>query len=137
LAGYMRVLTPAFLQQFRHADGYFNVINIHPSLLPAFPGAHGYEDAFNYGVKISGVTIHLVDEHVDHGPILAQAAFERYDDDTLETFKARGLELEHKLYPAVLQEIARNGIKLLPSQRVDSEKGSVAASQPAGRGGRS
>ncbi len=110
LAGYMRVLTGRFLNHFRHADGYFKVINIHPALLPAFPGMHGYEDAFAYGVKVSGITVHLLDEQVDHGPILAQEAFKRLDDDTLETFKARGLEVEHRLYPAVLQAIATYGL---------------------------
>jgi phosphoribosylglycinamide formyltransferase-1 len=114
LAGYMRILTSKFLQAFRHADGYFRVINIHPSLLPAFPGAAGYDEAFAYGVRLSGITVHLVDEQVDHGPILAQECFPRFEDDTLETFKARGLELEHQLYPAVLQRIAQaGGVKLL------------------------
>ncbi len=113
LAGYMRVLTPSFLQAFRHSAGYFRVINIHPSLLPAFPGANAYEDAFNYGVKVSGSTVHLVDEQVDHGPILAQAAFTRLDSDTLESFKGRGLALEHSLYPKVLQQISQDGIELL------------------------
>lgn len=114
LAGYMRILTSQFLNAFRHPSGYFRVINIHPSILPAFPGASGYEDAFAYGVRISGVTVHLVDEQVDHGPILAQACFVREDDDTLESFRARGLELEHRLYPSVLQSIALQGINLLP-----------------------
>jgi phosphoribosylglycinamide formyltransferase-1 len=113
MAGYMRVLTPDFLQEFRHPDGYFKVINIHPSLLPAFPGAHAYEDAFAYGVRVSGITVHLVDEQVDHGPILAQEAFERFPEDTLETFKQRGLQIEHRLYPAVLEQIARCGVPVL------------------------
>lgn len=114
LAGYMRVLTPGFLESFRDPRGYFRVINIHPSLLPAFPGAHAYEDAFEYGVRLSGITVHLADEKVDYGPILAQAAFPRYADDTLETFRQRGLALEHRLYPEVLQSIATDGVKLLP-----------------------
>lgn len=112
LAGYMRVLTPLFLSAFKSPEGYFRVINIHPSLLPAFPGASGYEDAFAAGVTKSGITIHLVDEEVDHGPILAQAEFDRLPDDTVETFKARGLALEHQLFPRVLQQIATQGIKL-------------------------
>lgn len=113
LAGYMRVLTPHFLKEFRHPDGYYRVINIHPSLLPAFPGAHAYEDAFAYGVRLSGITVHLVDEAVDHGPILAQATFPRLPEDTIESFRARGLQIEHELYPAVLNEIAQSGIKIL------------------------
>jgi formyltetrahydrofolate-dependent phosphoribosylglycinamide formyltransferase len=127
LAGYMRVLTPRFLQTFKHQEGYFRVINIHPSLLPAFPGAHGYEDAYNYGVRISGITVHLVDEHVDHGPILAQESFVRREDDTLDSFKARGLAVEHKLYPAVLQQIAERGLRLL-----GASKDALAATQIAG-----
>lgn len=112
LAGYMRVLTPFFLRAFKHAGGYFRVINIHPSYLPNFPGANAYEDAFNAGVKESGITVHLVDEQVDHGPILAQEKFQRMDDDSLESFKARGLAIEHQLYPKVLQKIAKEGIQL-------------------------
>jgi len=114
LAGYMRVLTPHFLQRFRDRRGYYRVINIHPSLLPAFPGKSAYEDAFAHGVRLSGITVHLVDDLVDHGPILAQEAFPRLDDDTLEAFKERGLAVEHRLYPAVLEAIARTGINLLP-----------------------
>jgi phosphoribosylglycinamide formyltransferase-1 len=111
LAGYMRVLTAHFLQHFKDPAGYFRVVNIHPALLPAFKGGNGYEDAFNYGVKVSGVTIHLVDEEVDHGPILAQRAFPRLAEDTLETFKERGLALEHALYPEVLASIVNAGVE--------------------------
>jgi phosphoribosylglycinamide formyltransferase-1 len=114
LAGYMRILSAEFLTSFRHPAGYYRVINIHPSLLPAFPGKSAYEDAFAHNVRVSGITVHLVDDQVDHGPILAQEAFDRLEADTLETFKARGLAVEHKLFPAVLQRIAREGITLLP-----------------------
>ena len=103
-----------FMKNWHDEAGYFRVVNIHPSLLPAFKGTRGYEDAFNYGVKVSGVTVHLVDEDVDHGPILAQEPFPRFDSDTLESFCARGLSVEHALYPAVLQMIASNGGKLQP-----------------------
>lgn len=117
LAGYMRIVSADFLRNFASADGtFFRVINIHPSLLPAFPGAHGYEDAFAYGAKVSGITVHLVDEHVDHGPILAQMSFARYADDTIDSFKSRGLQLEHKLLPEVLQEIAVNGVHFYSRQ---------------------
>ncbi|MFX4528027.1 formyltransferase family protein, partial [Acinetobacter baumannii] len=87
LAGYMRILSETFLVHFKDPRGFYRVVNIHPSLLPAFPGKGAYEEAFNYGVKVSGITIHLVDEKVDHGYILAQEAFPRFDDDTLATFK--------------------------------------------------
>jgi phosphoribosylglycinamide formyltransferase, formyltetrahydrofolate-dependent len=120
LAGYMRVLSPHFLKEWKHEAGYFKVINIHPSLLPAFKGTSGYEDAFKYGVKVSGVTVHLVDEDVDHGPILAQVPFPRFPNDTLETFCARGLSVEHALYPSVLQTIATEGIQLTPATKLEA-----------------
>lgn len=110
LAGYMRIVSANFLKHFQDKLGFYRVINIHPSLLPAFPGRAGYEDAFYYGVKVAGVTIHLVDEKVDHGPILAQQPFPRFPGDSLESFKERGLSVEHALYPAVLQQIATKGI---------------------------
>lgn len=120
LAGYMRVLSSAFLANFKDPRGFFKVINIHPSLLPAFPGIRGYEEAFEYGVKIAGVTVHLVDEKVDHGPILAQATFSREADDTIESFKARGLKIEHELFPQVLQNIAKNGVTYFKRLKNDS-----------------
>jgi len=110
LAGYMRILSPRFLQRFRDERGFFRVINIHPSLLPAFPGVSGYDDAFQAGVTVSGVTVHLADEKVDHGPILAQESFPRMENDTLDTFKARGLAVEHRIYPDVLAKIAGGGL---------------------------
>ncbi len=113
LAGYMRVLSETFLREFKHEEGYFRVINIHPSLLPSFPGAHAYEEAFAYGGTLSGITVHLVDEKVDHGPILAQESFSRHADDSLDQFKARGLALEHKLFPEVLQNISKHGVKFI------------------------
>lgn len=128
LAGYMRILSLNFLHAFKdESKDIYRVINIHPSLLPAFPGAHGYEDAFDYGVRVAGITVHLVDEKVDHGPILAQVTFPRLDDDDIETFKTRGLALEHQLFPAVLQDIAKNGIRILSSKRKDAAAQSAAA----------
>jgi phosphoribosylglycinamide formyltransferase-1 len=103
LAGYMRILSSTFLRRFSDSRGFYRVINIHPSLLPAFPGKSAYEDAFDSGVEVSGVTIHFVDEKVDHGPILAQESFPRLANDTLNTFTSRGLALEHTLYPRTLQ----------------------------------
>lgn len=110
LAGYMRILSPSFLKCFSDERGFNRVTNIHPSLLPAFPGMNAYEDAYNYGVKLSGITVHLVDDQVDHGPILAQESFSRLPEDSLEDFKARGLALEHQLYPAVLQKLAQGNV---------------------------
>lgn len=100
LAGYMRILSPDFVKRFTG-----QIINIHPSLLPAFKGAHAIDDAWNYGVKITGVTIHIVDELVDHGKILAQGAVEITDSDTLDTLRAKIHEIEHKLYKATLKKL--------------------------------
>jgi phosphoribosylglycinamide formyltransferase-1 len=122
LAGYMRVLSANLLSHFKDSRGFFKVINIHPSLLPSFPGIRGYEEAYEYGVKMAGVTVHLVDEKVDHGPILAQATFTRSEDDTLESFKARGLKIEHDLYPQVLQNIAKDGVSFFPRIKDDAQE---------------
>lgn len=110
LAGYMRLLTPIFLNHYKACDHY-KILNIHPSLLPAFAGAHGYQDAFDYGAKVSGVTVHFVDEHMDNGPILLQESFPRLEEDTLETFQARGLALEHQIYPKALHILAQNRVR--------------------------
>jgi phosphoribosylglycinamide formyltransferase 1 len=93
LAGYMRLLSPWFTNEFKQ-----RVLNIHPSLLPAFPGLHGARDALDYGVKFAGCTVHLVDEHLDHGPILKQAVVPVLPDDTEETLSARILVEEHRIY---------------------------------------
>ena len=98
LAGYMRLLGHELLERYRG-----RVINIHPALLPSFPGAHGYEDAWNYGVKVSGCTVHFVDEGCDTGPIILQAVNPIQPDDTLETFKQRGLAIEHKALPEAIR----------------------------------
>jgi len=104
LAGYMRILSAEFVRRFRG-----RIINIHPSLLPAFPGAHAVEDALKHGVKISGCTVHVVDEVLDGGPILAQAAVPVLDGDTRESLHARIQDKEHELYPATLARMAREG----------------------------
>jgi len=107
LAGYMRILSSAFVQHFRN-----RIINIHPALLPAFPGADGVGDALAHGVKISGCTVHLVDEVLDGGPILDQAAVPVLDDDTRESLHARIQEQEHRLYPAVLKRLVEESFRL-------------------------
>jgi phosphoribosylglycinamide formyltransferase 1 len=93
LAGYMRLLSPWFVQQFPR-----RILNIHPSLLPAFPGLEAQEQAFAYGVKISGCTVHFVDEELDHGAIVAQRAITVLDSDDERTLAARILEQEHVAY---------------------------------------
>jgi phosphoribosylglycinamide formyltransferase 1 len=93
LAGYMRLLSPWFTSEFEH-----RVLNIHPSLLPAFPGLHAQRQAIEHGVKFSGCTVHLVDEHLDHGPIVKQAVVPVLPDDTEESLSARILVEEHRSY---------------------------------------
>jgi phosphoribosylglycinamide formyltransferase-1 len=93
LAGYMRLLSPWFIQQFPQ-----RILNIHPSLLPAFPGLEAQEQAFAYGVKVSGCTVHFVDEELDHGPIIVQRAVEVKDDDEEHALAARILQQEHIAY---------------------------------------
>lgn len=93
LAGYMRLLSPWFIKQFPH-----RILNIHPSLLPAFPGLEAQEQAFAYGVKVAGCTVHFVDEELDHGPIIVQKAVTVQDDDDEGALRARILEEEHIAY---------------------------------------
>ena len=98
LAGFMRILSPSFVHEYKE-----RIMNIHPSLLPSFPGAHAHRDVLAYGVKVSGCTVHFVDEGTDSGPIIMQAAVEVKDDDTEETLAARVLEQEHIIYPKAIQ----------------------------------
>lgn len=107
LAGFMRVLTPAFLRRFPEG-----VVNIHPALLPSFPGIHAQRQALDYGVKFSGCTVHLVDEGTDTGPILAQTVVPVRDDDTEETLSARILETENRLYPEALEALLTGRIRV-------------------------
>ena len=100
LAGYMRVLSPAFVAAFPR-----RVVNIHPSLLPAFPGTDAQEQAVAHGVKVSGCTVHLVDEGLDSGPIVVQRAVPVLDDDTPRTLAARILEQEHLAYPEAMRRL--------------------------------
>ena len=106
LAGYMRILSPEFLRAFHDEKlGVNRVVNIHPSLLPAFPGADSYLQAYNAGVKIAGVTLHFVDEGVDTGPIILQRAFEREEEEPFEIFRARGMQLEYEIYSEFLKHL--------------------------------
>jgi phosphoribosylglycinamide formyltransferase-1 len=109
LAGFMRVLTPVFLRAFAG-----RVINIHPALLPAFPGTHAQRQALDYGVKVAGCTVHLVDEGVDTGPIIGQRVVPVLDDDDEERLAARILEREHQLLTKVLADLARGAWMVVP-----------------------
>jgi phosphoribosylglycinamide formyltransferase-1 len=98
LAGYMRLLSPCFIEAFRG-----RILNIHPSLLPAFPGLDAQRQALDHGVKVSGCTVHFVDETLDGGPIIAQLAVPVIEGDTVESLSARILEQEHQLYPEAVR----------------------------------
>lgn len=107
LAGYMRIVGATMLDAFPN-----RIMNIHPALLPAFPGLHGQEQAWRYGVKYSGCTVHFVDEGVDTGPIIIQAVVPVLDDDTAETLAARILEQEHIIYPEAIRRFAAGRLKI-------------------------
>lgn len=102
LAGYMRLLSATFVERWRN-----RIVNIHPSLLPSFPGVDAQAQALAHGVKVSGCTVHLVDEQLDAGPILVQRCVEVRDDDTVETLSARILEQEHVAYVEALVRIGK------------------------------
>jgi phosphoribosylglycinamide formyltransferase-1 len=107
LAGFMRRVTPAFLEAFPG-----RVLNIHPALLPSFPGVHGQRDAADYGVRVSGCTVHFVDEKVDHGPIVIQAVVPAYPEDDGDSLGRRILALEHRIYPQALQWLAAGRLEV-------------------------
>ena len=107
LAGFMRILSPEFVKKFAG-----RLMNIHPALLPAFPGAHAHRDVLAYGVKVSGCTVHFVDEGTDTGPIILQSAVEVLDNDTEETLAARVLEQEHKIYPQAIKLFVEGKLKI-------------------------
>jgi len=107
LAGFMRVLTQAFLDRFPG-----RVVNIHPALLPSFPGIHAQRQALDYGVRVTGCTVHLVDSGMDTGPIIAQAAVPVRDDDDEETLSARILAAEHEVYPSALEDVLRGRLRI-------------------------
>lgn len=108
LAGYMRLLSPEFIEAYRE-----RVINIHPSLLPAFPGLHAQRQAIEHGVKWTGCTVHFVDETLDGGAIIAQKIVPVYDDDTEETLSARILTEEHRIYAEALARVVRGDYEII------------------------
>jgi phosphoribosylglycinamide formyltransferase-1 len=108
LAGYMRVLSSQFLEAFRD-----RILNVHPSLLPAFPGLNAQLQAIEHGVKWTGCTVHFVDETLDGGPIVAQRVVPVRDDDTEETLSARILEQEHKIYPQALAMVTSGAYEVV------------------------
>ncbi len=107
LAGYMRIIGKEFLAAFPN-----RVINIHPALLPSFPGLDAQEQALDYGVKVAGCTVHFVDEKTDHGPIILQATVPVLEDDTVESLRQRILKEEHRLYSETIQLFASKRLRL-------------------------
>src|SRR6185503_17098467 len=104
LAGYMRLLSPHFVRSFEN-----RILNIHPSLLPAFPGIDAQRQALEHGVMITGCTVHIVDEQLDHGPIVMQRAVEVLEGDTVESLTSRILEQEHQIYPLAVSRVLSEG----------------------------
>ena len=107
LAGFMRVLSPYFVREFRG-----RILNIHPALLPAFQGLEAQRQALEHGVKVSGCTVHFVDEFVDHGPVILQACVPVLDDDTAETLAARILREEHRIYSEAINLVLNDRIRV-------------------------
>jgi phosphoribosylglycinamide formyltransferase-1 len=123
LAGFMRIITPAFIKTFSN-----RILNIHPALLPAFPGLHVQKAALEHGVKFSGCTVHFVDENMDTGPIIIQAAVPVLDRDTEDTLSARILEQEHTIYSRAIQLYAEGRLTIVGRRVLLSD----GASSPGG-----
>jgi len=107
LAGFMRILSPVFVRRFRH-----RILNIHPALLPAFPGAHAVREALAWGAKVTGVTVHVVDEDVDHGPIVLQEAVVIRRGDTAVSLLSRIHRVEHRLYPQAIGLLVAGRVRI-------------------------
>ncbi|MGZ5292198.1 MAG: phosphoribosylglycinamide formyltransferase [Actinomycetota bacterium] len=107
LAGYMRIVGPELIAAFP-----WRIVNLHPALLPAFPGMRSVADALEWGVKVTGVTVHLVDEEVDHGPIVAQGSVRVLEDDDLDTLMARVHDTEHRIFPQAVRALVQGRLKV-------------------------
>jgi len=117
-AGYMRILSSCFVKKW-----YGHLINIHPAILPSFKGTNGQGDALDYGVKISGCTTHFMDEHMDHGPIILQAAVKIMPDDDKDKLAHRILDVEHQILPRTVQLFAEGRLKIKDGRKVEIKKG--------------
>ncbi|MBW2370339.1 MAG: phosphoribosylglycinamide formyltransferase [Deltaproteobacteria bacterium] len=111
LAGFMRTLTPYFIDRVNR-DGVKKIMNIHPALLPSFPGTDGYGDTLRYGCKVGGCTVHFIDYGEDTGPIIGQRAYAIDPDDSIDSIQKKGLQLEWELYPACIQLFARDRLRI-------------------------
>jgi phosphoribosylglycinamide formyltransferase-1 len=107
MAGFMRMLSPEFVSRYRN-----KIINIHPALLPSFKGSHAIKDAFDYGSKVTGVTVHFVDEKMDHGPIILQKEVRVEESDTVESLEEKIHKIEHKLYPQAIKLFVEEKLKI-------------------------
>ena len=125
LAGFMRVLTPYFIDRVNTDPSRPRIMNIHPALLPSFPGVDGYGDTFRYGCKVAGCTVHFVDYGEDTGPIIGQKAFEIMPDDTIEAVRKRGLKLEWELYTACIQLFAEGRLNVVTKTYTLEEVGQI------------
>jgi phosphoribosylglycinamide formyltransferase-1 len=117
LAGYMKILTPYFIDRFNTDPDKPKIMNIHPALLPSFPGEHGYEDTYFHGCKVGGCTVHFVDYGEDTGPIIGQKAYAIEPGDDLESIKEKGLALEWKLYPECIQLFAEGRLVVKTNEK--------------------
>lgn len=118
LAGFMRIISPEFIRKYKN-----RILNIHPAILPSFPGLHSQRQAIEYGVKYSGCTVHFVDEGVDTGPIILQAIVPVMDDDTEESLARRILIKEHRAYPQAVKMVAEGRIKIVGRRTVITNQG--------------
>ena len=125
LAGFMRTLTPYFIDRVNGTPAQPRIMNIHPALLPAFPGVDGYGDTYRYGCKVAGCTVHFVDYGEDSGPIIAQRCFAVSENDSLEAVRKKGLELEWELFPECIQLFARGRLKTVSRQFTTGGGGTV------------
>lgn len=126
LAGFMRNLTPYFIDRINAVPGESRIMNIHPALLPAFPGVDGYGDTFRYGCKIGGCTVHFIDYGEDSGPIISQKAFEISEADSLETIRKKGLKLEWELYPQCINLFAQGRLKKVKRSYISDDGKTVS-----------
>jgi phosphoribosylglycinamide formyltransferase-1 len=117
LAGYMLLLSPDFINEYQN-----KIINIHPSLLPSFKGVHGIKDAFDYGVKVTGVTVHFVDNNLDNGPIILQEAVVINEGETVELLEKKIHEVEHRLYPLAVQYFCRDELRIIDRKVLITER---------------
>lgn len=115
LAGFMRIMSPEFIKHYKG-----RILNIHPAILPAFPGLHSQRQALEYGTKYAGCTVHFVDEGIDTGPIILQSIVKIKDDDTEESLSKRILKQEHKIYPKAVRLFAKGKIKIVGRKTIIS-----------------